>query len=140
MKRHLLEVLNKSYSLMQSYEYLLLSHEEYNFERIMILRLFKEIIREEAIKKGGNGSNIIEELLLLCSETNLKSGILTLSKEYVEEIKEFIELAKEKGFNTNSVDCRSGIYAECLYIAWRDFIVKKVCVVVYNYYVKCYFL
>lgn len=138
-KKYTYDVMNDDY-IKNSYKDILPSCNKYNYEKKkIIIILFKEILKEGIIKKGDYGTDIIEELMYIIEEIVKKKNILNLKEDIVNEGKEFVIIAKEKGFEGKLYDNKYEILAEDIYLDWIA-LFEEVYILLLNFYNYFYFL
>lgn len=99
--------------LKNSYLCILPSDERYSFEeKKIIIKLFKEIVKEGIIKKGESGSEIIDEIIFVIEEMEKRKDVINLKEELKNENKEFVCFAKEKGFEGKLLENKNRIISD----------------------------
>lgn len=97
-----------------------------------VILLFKEMLKEEIIKKGEIGSELIEEMMIIVEEMVESEKINGINAKYILTFKEFIEVAKEKGFTFNVLKYKD-IIKRIIVNLWRRSCKENVCFDCLNY-------
>lgn len=122
-----------------SYKDILPSCNKYSYEKKKnIIILFKEILKEGIVKKGDYGSDIIEEMIHIIEKIVKKKNILNIKEDIVNEYKDFVIIAKEKGFEGKLYNNKYEILAEDIYLDWIA-LFKEVYILLLNFYNYYYF-
>lgn len=87
-----------------------------------IFHLFEEIVKEGIIKKGENGSEIVEEMIFIGEEMNKKKDVVNLTKELINKVNIFTKISKEKGFEVKPLKNKNKKIASFIFNDW-----KKIC-------------
>lgn len=107
------------------------SREYYSDKETMnVILLFKEMIKEGVINKGGYGSEIIEEIFYFGEMIKNTYGIILNKKEDIYNISDdFIEIAKEKGFGGAFFKEKYEILADFLITGWKEMCKEEVSII-----------
>lgn len=125
-KRYTSDIMNND-DIKESYCSILPSNDRYSYEqKESIIILFKEMMKEGVIKKGGNGSEIIEEMLFILKEMEKKKDIIMIEEEMMKEADDFVLIAKEKGFKENLYKNKNNIIGEVILIDWKELCYEEV--------------
>lgn len=91
-----------------------------NKQKVIIFCLFKEMIKEGAAKKGGPGSELIEEMMVIGEEMVKKSNIINIDNNLIKAINEFVKIAKENGFKEDD-KYKKIIITDIIVYKWLEF-------------------
>lgn len=116
-----------NFNIKYGYKDILLSNNEYSYKQKMsIFILFKEMLKEGVIKKGGSGSEIIEEISIIGEEMKRIRDIFFITEDLFNTIDDFNSLVKEKGFKEKNLEDKNKIITDYVYKGWKE-ICKEVC-------------
>lgn len=86
------------------------------------------MLKENIIKKGEYGSEVMEEVLYIVEMINKKKDIINLDEDVINIVNNFITIAKEKGFEGKVLKNKNRIIGEDIYIDWIE-LCKEVCII-----------
>lgn len=117
-----------------SYNDILPSNTSYsNEQKKYVYFLFQEMIKEGIIKKGGYGSEIIEEMLFINEELKRKKDITNLDEKYLKIVNDFTVFAKEKEFEEKLWKNKNDILSDFIYYEWNA-LCKDVCIFLIKFF------
>lgn len=115
-------------SIKNSYENFLPSNSDVYLEyKKNILLLLNKMMEEGIIKKGGLGSDIIEEIMFIMENTEKKKEMTSTKEDFKNEINNFMRIANEKGFEGKLWKNKNIILADFIFVDWMK-LFKKVCI------------
>lgn len=88
---------------------------------------FKELMNLNIIKEKEEGSDTIEELMILEEETENYEDIINISQDFYKALKDFVRVAKEKGFRRDNIEDENTYISNFVYIVWKEFCKESVC-------------
>lgn len=128
-----MDLLNKN-RVKDIYKDLLSSENEYSYEqKKKVFILFKELIKEDIIKKKELGSEIIERIMFAEEEMKKKKDKILMKEEFINEANDFIEIAKEKGFEEDYLKNRNIITIDYILCEWKE-LLRDVFIIVIIYF------
>lgn len=121
------------------YEHILPSNTSYSYEEKKYIFIFyKEMVKEGIIKKGEYKSDIIETMMFIEEELENKKDLLKLEEDFLNEAKDFVKVAKEKGFEKDPKEKKNKIIVEFLFAEWKE-LCKEVFIVIFNLFIMFIF-
>lgn len=104
-----------------NYNNILSSENYFSFDKkINIFIFFKEIIKEEIIKRGEFCSELIEEMIFLGEEIKKKKEIMNVKEELINEINDYLRIAKEKGFEGKIWENKNEKVVNYIFCEWKE--------------------
>lgn len=139
IKKYPLDLLNNN-KVKDIYKDLLSSKNEYSYEqKENVFILFKELIKEEIIKKKELGSEIIERIMFAVEEMKKKKDGMMMKEEFINEANDFIKIAKEKGFEEDYLKNKNVIIIDYIFYEWKE-LLKDVFIIIIIYFFNNIFL
>lgn len=120
----------KNYFIKESPSKVLPWNDSFSFEnKKSLLLLCKELIKEEIIKKGDSGSEIVEEMMIVGEEIEKEKDIINISEDFISVANEFVMNGKEKGFGEEYTENKNKIISDFLFEGWKELCKEKVYII-----------
>lgn len=133
-KKYPAELLAHSF-INQDYEHILPSNSLYSYEeKKYTFAFYKEMVKEGIIKKGECKSDIIEKMMFIEEEFENKKDLLKLEEDFLNEAKDFVKVAKEKGFEKDSKEEKHKVIIEFLFAEWKE-LCKEVSIIIFDLFI-----
>lgn len=84
------------------------------------------MMNEGVIKKGGDGSEIIEEIMFIMREMEKKKDIFEIEEDLMKEANDFVKIGKEKGFEEKLWKNKNVIISSFIFFEWRELCKEEV--------------
>lgn len=131
-KKYTSDVINCD-CIKNSYKDILPSYPSFPKEnRKYIIFMFKEMVKEGILKKGEEGTEIIEEILFIAQMMKENKSKFNIKEEdYINTINDYIITAKENGFVEKVTKNKNEILIENTYFDWKVIVKRNVWILIF---------